>query len=258
MLAQLKEDIDAYVQDKSWYWYVPIWLCGVYVFFALLRFDPNGNLPLVILVPQSFDFVLHEFAHIFTAFLPALITAAAGSFSELMLGSVLVFIALKQKSYIALLTCCLWFMLACQSVGVYMADARAQKLSLVSLGGALSGSDKVIHDWNFVFGQLHLLSWDRFIGNSVRAVGGAVGLAGLLFTAWLIYKMAATQLQAKRERAKAQLKETLAQAAKNGTDTGYGFAPQKPGAHTGGTAAIYPDATKGVASNEPEDDTIVR
>jgi hypothetical protein len=86
----------------------------------------------------------------------------------------------------------LWCMLTCQSAGIYMADAQVQRLELVSLGGALSGSDQAIHDWHFVFGQLHMLGLSAFIGNSVRVIGIIVGVAGLLFTAWLLYKMAVT------------------------------------------------------------------
>ena len=80
--------------------------------------------------------------HIVTAFFPSLITAAAGSFSELLLGSALIFGAFMTRCYFAGLFCALWFMLACQSVGLYMADALAQSLELVSLGGSLSGEQK--------------------------------------------------------------------------------------------------------------------
>jgi len=190
MLTALKANIDEYVKGKMWYWYMPLWMFGVYLFCALLGFDPNKQLPFVISIAQAFDFFLHEIAHIVTAFLPAILTAASGSLSELLLGSLLIYTAFKTKGYFSVLICSLWFMLACQSAGTYMADARAQKLSLVSLGGALSGSDTAIHDWHFVFGKLHLLGADVLIGDTIRLAGVVVGLAGLIFTAWLMYKMA--------------------------------------------------------------------
>jgi hypothetical protein len=188
--STLRSNVDAYVQGKVWYWYVPLWFLGMYIFFGLLGFDPNKQMPFLISIAQAFDFFLHETVHIVLGFLPAVLTAAAGSLSELLLGTVLVAMAFMQRSYFAVMVTSLWFMLACQSAGIYMADARAQRLSLVSLGGALSGTDTVIHDWNFAFGKLHLLSLDRVIGTSVRAVGVVVGLFGLVFSAWLIYKMA--------------------------------------------------------------------
>lgn len=187
--ANLQQQVARYAKGKTWYWYAPVWLFGLYVFVNLLGYDPDKPLPLVIAAAQSFDFFLHEMAHIITAFLPRILTAATGSMSELLLGSALVFGAFKTRSYMTSLICCLWLMLACQSVGVYMADARAQRLDLVSLGAMLSGSDEVTHDWNFVFGRLHILGLDTFIGGGVRVVGIAVGLFGLAFTAWVIYQM---------------------------------------------------------------------
>jgi hypothetical protein len=71
-----------------------------------------------------------------------------------------------------------------------MADAVPQQLPLVSLGGALSGQDAV-HDWHFVFSQLHLLDASAFIGNSLRVTGHIAGFAGVVFVAWLIFKMIA-------------------------------------------------------------------
>ena len=190
--SDFQGEVDAYVRGKKWYWYLPVWFIGVYIFIGLLSFNPNKQMPFLITIAESFDFMLHEMAHILTAFLPAILTAAAGSGSELLLGTLLVYMAFKQSSYFTVLITSLWFMLACQSVGVYMADARAQRLELVSLGGALSGGDKTIHDWNFIFSRLHMLGFDVVIGTCMRAVGVIAGLGGLAFSAWLIYKMAAT------------------------------------------------------------------
>jgi hypothetical protein len=191
--STLAADVDAYVQGKTWYWYVPLWLLGAYIFVGLLGFNPNEQMPFLISIAHAFDFFLHEMAHILTGFLPAVMTAAAGSFSELLLGTLLLVMAYKQRSYFALLIASLWFMLACQSAGAYMADAQEQKMQLVSLGGALAGSDQAIHDWSFVFSQLHILGFGSLIGTSVRIVGAIVGLMGLAFTGWLIYKMATSK-----------------------------------------------------------------
>jgi hypothetical protein len=188
--VQTKANINTYLESKKWPYYLPLLFLGIYIFIAVLGFDPNKQAKLIIMPAQSLDFALHEFAHIFTAFLPSLITAASGSLSELLLGAGLVFGAFKTRCYFASLICCLWFMLACQSAGIYMADARAERLNLVSLGGALSGTDKATHDWHFVFDKLHILSLDRLIGNTVRGFGIIVGLAGIIFAVGLMYAMA--------------------------------------------------------------------
>jgi hypothetical protein len=191
MLADFRESINNFTKDKSVWWHVLLWLFGLYIFVEMFSFDMvRGSMPGVLLIPYSFDFMLHEWAHVLTAWLPGVLTASAGSGSELLLGLGLVVGAFWFKNYFASLFCFLWFDLTLQSAGTYMADAIPQRLPLVSLGGALSGQDPV-HDWHFVFGQMHLLGASAFIGNSLRVLGHVIGLIGVAFTAWLIYKMVA-------------------------------------------------------------------
>ncbi len=227
-LANLRAPLDEFVKGKSWYWYVPLWLFGLYAFVQLCRFDMLKPMAVVVLIPYSFDFMLHEFAHIFTAFLPAVLTASAGSVSELLLGAGLVFGAFWFKNYFAVLFCCLWADLTLQSAGTYMADAIPQRLPLVSLGGALSGQDPV-HDWHFVFGQLHMLGMSAFIGNSLRVIGFCVGLFGLALSGWVMYKMAAAN------RSTAASPTPIAAPPLS--------SPSTPG--TSRPSSIYPTPTKG-------------
>ena len=189
ILTAIRDGIREYLPGKIWYWYVPLLLAAVWMFFSVLKFDPNSPVPLIILPAQSFNFGMHEIAHIATAFMPALLTALSGSASELLLGTALIIGAFATRCYFAAVICCLWFMLACQSVGIYMVDARAGRLNLVSLGGALSGSEDVIHDWEFIFGKLNLLQYDTLLGNALRGFGVIVGMAGLGFGAWLLVQM---------------------------------------------------------------------
>lgn len=189
MLKNIKISIDSYLNGKTWYWYVIPWLFGLYIFVKLLGFDLNEQMPFVVAIPHSFNFMLHEMSHILTAFLPQIVSAASGSFSELLLGLLLIYGAFKTYSYFASLFCFLWFMLACFSVSSYMADARAQNIQLVSLGNGFSGSEGVVHDWNFIFGELGLLGLDTFISGTIWLTGFMAGLVGLLFGAYLIIRM---------------------------------------------------------------------
>ncbi len=190
VFANTRARVHEYAKGKTWYWFLPLWLFGAFVFIKLLSFSLIEPLPVVLAIPHAFDFTLHEFAHVLTAWLPPLVTAAVGSGSELLLGLLLVYGAFKFRNYFASLFCFLWLMLVCMSVGSYMADALPRRIPLVSLGGTLSGSETVTHDWNFVFGQLHLLGASGFIGNSVKVLGVLAGIFGLLFSAWVMYKMA--------------------------------------------------------------------
>jgi hypothetical protein len=65
----------------------------------------------------------------------------------------------------------------------YMADARAQVLPLVTVGGG----DVAGHDWFRIFSSLGLLNYDTLIAGVVRAMGwiGMVGSASWLgWKAW--------------------------------------------------------------------------
>jgi hypothetical protein len=62
-------------------------------------------------------------------------------------------------------------------IGTYMADARAQQLPLVSIGGG-----EGIHDWGYLFAKLGVINQDVTIGKTVRALGW---LGMLAVAAWL-------------------------------------------------------------------------
>jgi len=240
--AKTKARIDQYAKDKTWYWHLPLWLFGLYVFVELLGFHLGRPMSFILMIPYSFDFMLHEMAHIMTAWLPPIITAAAGSASELLLGALLVQGAFLFSNYFASIFCCLWMMLACESVGDYMADAIPQHIPLVSLGGAMSGSEQTIHDWHFVFGQLNLLDKSALIGHSFRVLGVLFGVFGILFSAWIMYKMAAAKDQ-KPKMTQEDLAVLKAAAAPSGMRA-------NPSSPDGG---VYPNAIKGslVAKNVP-------
>lgn len=244
MLRRLRMQVGAYAQGKKWYWYLPLWLFGVYTFIAILDFHPNEQSAFIVAVAYSFNFMLHEMAHILTAFLPEFLTAAAGSFSELLLGSLLVYGAFKTRAYFASLFCFLWLMLALRSAGIYMADARAQEMGLVSLGGQIAGSDEAIHDWYFIFGKLNLLSLDTFIGGSVQLIGALAGIVGLGFTAWVMYKMAG---EAKAKELTRQEAELLHKAA---IESGLNAAPVKH-FESLKNGSIYPTPYKGSLAERP-------
>lgn len=68
-----------------------------------------------------------------------------------------------------------WLSTALHSMGVYIADARAQALPLVGNGDRL-------HDWAEILGRWGLLEWDKALGS---LAAGASWIA-LLAAAWLL------------------------------------------------------------------------
>lgn len=200
MIKQLRTELESYIENKTWYWYIPAWLFGLYLFMQILEFKLGEPAGFIISIPQAFDFFLHEMAHLFFGFLPHVLVAAAGSFAELFLGLALIVVAFYTRSYFASLFCVLWFMLATQSVTDYIADARSQSLPLVSFGG----SDP-IHDWNFILEKLGLLEYDTLIAGLLSGFGIICGIIALIFSGWLIIRFFVNQ-RAQVEQAR---KDTL-------------------------------------------------
>jgi len=77
--------------------------------------------------------------------------------------------------------CAFFFFEQLLPIAVYMADARAQQLPLLTVGD----SSYIIHDWNYLFASLGVLNHDTQIATLVRALGW-LGMCGTL--AWLLYR----------------------------------------------------------------------
>lgn len=160
--------------------YVALWLFFVYLYVYIVQFNVETSSNLIINGLYFVQFGVHEASHIVVAFLPAILVAAAGSFGEIAFTCLIIFAAWKSRSYFAMIFGALWLTLALNSVGRYMADARAQIIPLIGPG------ETVQHDWNFVFSQLGWLHLDTAIGGAVRGLGDLIGLAALLFGLWLL------------------------------------------------------------------------
>jgi hypothetical protein len=64
-------------------------------------------------------------------------------------------------------------------IGTYMADARAQQLPLVNIGGG-----EGIHDWGYLFAKLGVINHDVGIGGTVRALGWLGMIAVAVWLSW--------------------------------------------------------------------------
>lgn len=160
--------------------YIILWIFFVYLFVQILFFTPTDPQNFVLGIMYFVVFGVHEASHLAFAFLPHIITAAAGSIGEVAFTVLVVFAALKSRAYFAAIFGCIWVMLAMNSAGMYMADARSQLIPLVGF------SNQPNHDWHFVFGQLGWLSADTIIGGTVRGLGDLIGAIALGLGIWLI------------------------------------------------------------------------
>lgn len=123
---------------------------------------------------------IHEGGHLLFRMLGEFMMVAGGTIFQLLVPFLLAsyFILHRQAQGVAF---CLFFMFEqLLPTATYMADARAQELPLLSIGG---GED-VIHDWNYLFGKLGLLDHDIQIAGFVRFVGWMGMIAIVIWLLW--------------------------------------------------------------------------
>ena len=128
-------------------------------------------------------FGVHELGHMVVGLAGNdVLTALAGSAFQVLLpiGAAALLWPRRDKYGIAICGCILAYSLA--QVGVYIADARAESLDLVSLS-----AEGQTHDWNFILERWHLLRQDVAIGHFVKDIGWVV-LAGSVVLAVLALK----------------------------------------------------------------------
>jgi len=84
---------------------------------------------------------------------------------------------LARKDHFAAGICAFWLFTQCITMSVYMADARFMILPLF-------GGDE--HDWNYLFGQMHLLHQSVEIARGIRTLATVGMTATIGALAWIV------------------------------------------------------------------------
>jgi hypothetical protein len=120
-------------------------------------------------------FGVHELGHLFFAPLGEFLTVAGGSIAQIVLPIGAIALFHHQKNRFGVAVCGCWLAVSMGQLAIYIADARAESLELVSF------SPEGGHDWNYLLEQMHLLKSDVAIGHFVKFLGWIVlGLGVLL------------------------------------------------------------------------------
>lgn len=132
-----------------------------------------------------FDLVfipIHEGGHLLFRIFGEWVSVAGGTFLQLFAPFALATYFAFRRQAMGTAFCAFFFFEQFQPTATYMADARAQELPLLTVGG--DGED-VIHDWFYLFSHAGVLEHDTQIASVVRAVGWV----GMLATvAWFFYR----------------------------------------------------------------------
>jgi len=179
--AGVRGDAAGWCRGRSWRVRAPVWAMLAY-FGVVQAIHPQDwtlfsgiNLPIHEGGHLLFRMVGWEFLH-----------AAGGTLLQLVvpLASALMF--LRQRDYFAVAFSFGWWSTNLISTGVYMADAQAMQLPLLTAEG---GGEAITHDWNFLFSQLGLLRCCEAIGWLTRQAGNVSMLACLALGGWLMLQM---------------------------------------------------------------------
>jgi len=151
--------------------------CAFYGLFLLQAMHGSGPLLMIDLV-----FIpIHEGGHLLFRFFGEFLAVAGGTLLQLSVPVMLATFFFFQRQVMGTAFCMFFFFEQFLPISIYMADARAQELPLLTVGD----SDNVIHDWNYLFGKFGVLEHDTQIAHAVRVIGW---LGMIATVAWMVWR----------------------------------------------------------------------
>ncbi len=170
-LAAFREEWEPVSKSAAGAW---IAAYALFLLYVLARRDTSLFVDLIF-VP------IHEGGHLFIGWFGQTLGVAGGTIFQLGVPLAVGLAFAYRRQILGTAFGMFFFFENFLSVGVYMADARAQDLPLVTVGDR----DFVIHDWAYLFGKLGLLRFDTALGHAFRFLGwlGMIGVVG-----WLAYR----------------------------------------------------------------------
>lgn len=155
-------------------------LIGASAFYLLFLYEAaRGRGPLLMI---DLVFVpIHEGGHLLFRFFGwQCLYVAGGTLLQLGVPLMLAAYFALQRQVQGTAFCTFFFFEQLLPISIYMADARAQQLPLLTVGD----SDFVIHDWNYLFSALGVLNHDVEIAHVARALGWMGMIASAGWMAW--------------------------------------------------------------------------
>lgn len=154
-------------------------LFGWLAFYAVLI----GNAAMGGQLLKLFDLVfvpIHEGGHLLFRFFGEWIMVAGGTFLQLFVPFALAVYFAFRRQLPGTTFCTFFFFEQFLPVGIYMADARCQCLTYVTVGDP----DAAEHDWFYLFSHAGIVEHDIQIGNFFRFLGWVGMLGTVAWFAW--------------------------------------------------------------------------
>ena len=165
---------------EPWARVTPLVLIVSLLFFGLFLYELVHDMEMPHLVDNAF-MQIHTGGHTLLRVFGLTAAVAGGTFLQLFVPFAfgLYFVLQRQPLYVAL--CLFFFFEQFLPIARYMADAQAQQLPWMSIGRY----ESLIHDWNYLFTQLGVLSYDTMIADIIRSIG-CLGMIGVVF--WFLWR----------------------------------------------------------------------
>lgn len=134
---------------------IKIWISSLMLVPVVLYYIFNGGEFTFI---DYVNLLIHEGGHGIFSIFPRFLYMLGGSLTQLFIPLMFVIFYFIKKQKVLFQISTIWFAESMMNVSVYISDSRAMALPLL-------GGNKVIHDWNYLLGELNLLDYDIIFGN---------------------------------------------------------------------------------------------
>ena len=167
-------------RERPWARVSPFVFIVSLLFFGLFLYELTRDMEMSHLVDNAF-MQIHAGGHALFRVFGLTAAVAGGTFLQLFVPFALGFYFIRQRQPVGVTLCMFFFFEQFLPIARYMADAQTQQLPWMSIGRY----ESLIHDWNYLFTQLGVLSYDKVIASIVRSIG-FLGMIGVTF--WFLWR----------------------------------------------------------------------
>lgn len=112
------------------------------------------------------DLIAHEAGHLLFGYFGEFMLVIGGTLGQLLVPAGIAIYFAARREFFSSSVALFWIGQNFFNISVYVKDAAAMEMPLVSLGGGDS-----IHDWNWLLLKFNVLAWDQTIGGFVFGLG---------------------------------------------------------------------------------------
>ncbi|MBK7580877.1 MAG: hypothetical protein IPI67_11790 [Myxococcales bacterium] len=177
-LEALRDDAGDWCETRSPWGRLPLYLYLVYAGIRHL-FDPMYRSWFA-----GLTLVLHELGHLLFSMFGQTLMLLGGSLTQLACPAfAAVYLLFFQRDWFGLIVGGSWLAFSTWELATYVDDANKGQLALVGFG------DKVLHDWDTLLTQWHLLNYCGTFATVLRFLSTGAWVLSMALGAWLFWNM---------------------------------------------------------------------